>query len=318
MAELLPDDSPELLEETHAFLAQKMRTPDIAIVRKAFDACRATRHTNCVQGMYLIGDSGTGKSYIARSYAEQSPPYQTDVQRVVPVLYVNLQEKSTSKALIQRLYRKLTGVKRITGSEEEIQARLVARLRKSQTELIILDEAQHLVRETSSVSAQHAADAIKALMDDEDGAGIPVICVGIDSAAELLTGKAKFKAEKQLQRRNRKLHRIAGYSVGTSNWKSLIEMYQKALDCKVNLCTEDMLKRLHLATHGLFGNLTPLFKEAIEIAGSRDAITKESLAKAYRVFQPKNELSCNPFDTTMATIEMHLTTKLVTNNRDAA
>ncbi|OKY25125.1 TniB family NTP-binding protein [Thalassotalea sp. PP2-459] len=318
MAKLLPNDSPKLLDETHAFLAQKMRTPDIEIVRRAFDACRATRHTSCIQGMYLTGESGAGKSHIARGYAELSPPYQTELQKIVPILYVNLPEKSTSKAMIQRLYRKLTGLKRITGSEEEIQSRLISRLITCQTELIIIDEAQHLVRETSSVSAQHAADAIKALMDDEDGAGIPVICVGIDSAAELLTGKAKFKAEKQLQRRNRKLHRITSYAVGTANWQSLIEMYQQALGCKANLCTDNMLKRLHIATKGLFGNLTPLFKEAIEIAGSRHAITQKTLASAFEVFQPKNKLGFNPFDTTMSTIEMAITTQLISHNKDAA
>lgn len=318
MTDLVPSSSPELLDETHAFLQQKMKTPDIEIIRKAFDTCRATRHTNCVQGMYLIGESGTGKSYLARSYVKQSPPYQEGLQKIVPVLYINLQEKSTSKALIQRLYRKLTGLKRIKGSEEEIQARLISRLIAAGTQLIIIDEAQHLVRETSSVSAQHAADAIKAIMDDEDGAGVPVICIGIEGASELLTGKAKFKAERQLQRRNRMLHRITSYSVGTKNWTTLVAMYQGALKCEVNLCSEIMLKRLHVATKGLFGNLTPLFKEAIEVAGSRGAITQSHLAQAYRAFQPINELDCNPFTATEATLEMELTTQLISTKKDVA
>lgn len=311
MTDLIPANSPGLLDETHAFLAVKMKTPDIEIVRKAFDACRATRHTDCIQGMYLVGESGSGKSYIARDYSKKSTPYVDGLQKIVPVLYVSLPEKATSKTLVSRLLRKLTGLKNVKGSEEDIQARLISRLIAAKTEVVIVDEAQHLARETSSVIAQHAADAFKAIMDPEDGAGIPVICVGIDSALSLLRGKAKFKAEKQQKRRNRQMHRIAPYSLGSKNWADLILMYQKALQCEVNLCTQEMLKRLHLATNGLFGMLTPLLKEAIELAGSRHAITMKHLAKAYEVFQSENELGCNPFAATLATLEVEITDQLM-------
>lgn len=309
MTDLFPTNSPELLNETITFLAKKMKTPDIELVRKAFDTCRATRHTDCVQGMYLVGESGSGKSYIARSYVKKSPPFKDGLQQIVPVLYVSLPGKATSKALLTRLFRKLTGLSP-KGSEEDIQARLISRLISARTEVIIVDESQHLVRETSSVTAQHAADAFKAIMDPEDGAGIPVICVGIDSALSLLRGKAKFKAEKQQKRRNRQMYRIAAYGFGTQNWTDLISWYQATLQCEVNLCTEEMLKRLHLASNGLFGMLTPLFKDAIEFAGSRHAITKKHLAKAYEVFQPENELGCNPFTATLATLEVEITIQL--------
>jgi type II secretory pathway predicted ATPase ExeA len=318
MTDLIPANTPDLLPETHEFLKKKMKTPDIEIIRKAFDACRATGHTDCVQGMYLVGGSGTGKSYIARSYVKKSPPYEDGLQKIVPILYVNLPEKATGKVLVTRLFRKLTGLKKVRGSEEEIQARLVSRLIAARTEMVIVDEAQHLVRETSSVSAQHAADAIKAIMDTEDGAGIPVVCIGIDSALGLLNGKAKFKAEKQLKRRNRQMHRIAAYPLGSENWSDLISWYQGVLQCEVNLCTEEMLKRLHLATNGLFGSLTPLFKEAIELAGAKHAITKEHLVTAYRLFQPVDDIGCNPFDATPTTIEVCLTTSLMPENGEAA
>lgn len=310
MTNLTPRNSAELLDDTHAFLNRKMKTPDIEIIRRALDSSRATRHTKCLQGMYLVGESGSGKSYIAKDYAKKSPPYQDGLQTIVPVLYVSLPQKATSKTLVSRLLRKLTGLKNVKGNEEDIQARLISRLIAARTEIVIVDESQHLARETSSVIAQHAADAFKAIMDTEDGAGIPIICVGIDSALSVLRGKAKFKDEKQLKRRNRQIHRIAPYSVGSDNWADLVSMYQTSLQCNVNLCSEDMLKRLHLATSGLFGMLTPLFKDAIEFAGSSHAITKEHLALAYQVFQPENELSCNPFNATQATLEVEITIQL--------
>jgi len=321
MTDLIPANSPELLDETKTFLAKKMKTPDIELVRKAFDACRAARHTDCIQGMFLVGESGSGKSYIAKSYVKKSPPYKDGLQKIVPVLYVSLPEKATPLVLLKRLFRKLTGLIP-KGSEDDIQTRLISRLISARTEVVIVDESQHLVRETSSVTAQHAADTFKTIMDTESGAGIPVICVGIDSALSLLRGKAKFKTEKQQKRRNRKMYRIAAYGFGTKNWTDLISWYQTTLQCEVNLCTQEMLKRLYLATDGLFGMLTPLFKDAIELAGSRHAITKKHLAKAYDVFQPENELGCNPFTVTLATLEVEITAqlerKLVLSSKEVA
>ncbi|MGK0270072.1 MAG: type II secretory pathway predicted ATPase ExeA [Cocleimonas sp.] len=318
MANLIPANTPVLLTETQEFLKKKMKTPDIEVLRKSLDACRATGHTDCVQGMYLVGESGTGKSYIARSYVKKSPPYEDGLQTIIPILYVNLPEKATGKVLVTRLFRKLTGLKKVRGSEEEIQARLISRLIAARTEMVIVDESQHLVRETSSVSAQHAADAIKAIMDTEDGAGIPVVCMGIDSALGLLNGKAKFKAEKQLKRRNRQMHRIAAYPLGSQNWNDLMSWYQGTLQCEVNLCSEDMLKRLHLATDGLFGSLTPLFKEAIELAGAKHAITQEHLEQAYQLFQPVDDIGCNPFKATITTVELNLTARLIQKSQEAA
>jgi DNA transposition AAA+ family ATPase len=317
MTGLKAENSPLLLEDTRAFLNKKMDTPDMKIVRKAFDACRATRHTDCVLGMAFVGASGVGKTTTTIGYADKTPPYEEGQQRIVPVLYVNLPEKSTSKSLVSRLLRKLTGLKNVKGTEEDIQARLISRLIAAKTEMIFIDEAQHLVRESSSVLAQHSADAIKAIMDPVDGAGIPVVCVGLDSALSLLNGKSKFSEEKQLKRRNRKTHRIAAYPVDSDYWVDLIKLYQSEFKCKANLSEEDMLKRLHVATNGLFGNITPLIQQAIEIAGSSSAITKKHLASAYEVFQPENELGFNPFVANLSTIDGEITTRL-TPDKEAA
>lgn len=295
----------ELLDESLAFLERKVKTPDITIIKQKFDRCRATRGTKCVQSMALIGSAGCGKSWLCEKYVEKSPRYTENGQKIVPVLYASMPEKATSKVMLSRLLRELTGLKTISGTEENILGRLVSRLIAAQTEIVIVDETQHLTRESSSIAIQHAADAIKTLMTDTK---IPVVCVGMESSKSLLTGKTRFKHEKQLFRRNRRLHVLAPYEVGTDNWKGLIQQYQTILDCEIALTSEDMLKRLFAATGGLFGFLTPLFMEAIEIAGSTKAITQKALAQAYVEFQPEDtELLFNPFSATLAQVEVGLT-----------
>lgn len=307
--------SPTFLPQTDEFLAAKFDTPDMLLIKAAIKESHASCHSSCVQGMHLVGEAGTGKSFIAKDYADEYPSYDDGMQRIVPVLYVSLPQKSTTLALMSRLLRTLTGLKQIKGKEEDIQARVIGRLEAAKTRLIFIDESQHLTRETSSVSAQHAADSIKALMD---ATGIPIICIGIDRSLDLLMGKARFKADEQLKRRNRRMYALNAYQCSTETWEGLMGLYQCELNCKVNLCSTEMLKRMHVATKGLFGNLTPLFKEAIQISGSPEEITIEVLIKAYIEFQPKNELTCNPFDTSISTVEMELTTLLTSETGDAA
>jgi thymidine kinase len=315
MTDLHAANDCELLDDTLEFLERKIKTPDITIIKQKFDRCRATRGTKCVQSMALIGESGSGKSRLCEGYVEESPRYTENGQKIVPVLYASMPEKATSKVMVSRLLRNLTGLKTISGTEENIQGRLSPRLVAAKTEMIILDETQHLTRESSSISIQHAADAIKTIMNDTK---IPVVCVGMKSSKTLLTGKTRFKHERQLFRRNRRLHVLAPYEVGTDNWKALIQQYQVILECEVNLTSEDMLKRLFAATGGLFGFLTPLFMEAIEIAGSTKAITQEVLAKAYVEFQPEDtELLFNPFSETLAQVEVGLTKLLNKGGEEA-
>ncbi|MGB1201695.1 MAG: TniB family NTP-binding protein, partial [Cognaticolwellia aestuarii] len=177
----------------------------------------------------------------------------------------------------------------------------------AKTELVIIDESQHLTRESSAISAQHAADAIKSLMDET---GIPFLCVGIDSSLDLLMGKSKFKKEKQLKRRNRRMYQVQPYQLGSEHWKDLMTQYQEVLSCTEDLTSDSMLKRMHIATSGLFGDLTPLFKEAIEIAGDSRLIDLKVLEKAYIEFQPQSELLFNPFKASMTTIEAEITHRL--------
>ena len=303
----VPKNEHELLGNTRDFLKYRMVTGDIKFICSELDKCRATHSTSCVRSMALVGPSGVGKSHCIDKYKKTHPDYVDDNQKVIPVLIARLAQKSSTKALMVKLISSLTGFENITGTESHIRARLISRLKASRTEIIFIDEAQHLVRETSHIAAQHAADAIKSLMDE---ARLPIVLVGIESLKSLIYGKAKFEAEKQMLRRYRKLHVITPYEVTSAGWKEVMKRYENQLSVEGGLISEMMLKRMHLATDGLFGNIKPLFLEALQLAGAENKITQDILAQAYEVYQPTNPLAINPFQATKSELEVNLTFKL--------
>lgn len=302
-----PKNKFELLENTREFLRYHIVTSNMKLILAEFDKCRATHSTSCVRSMALVGPSGVGKSNIIKKYKNLNPDYVNDNQKVIPVLIASLSQKMSTKALMMKLLCSLTGCENITGTESHIRTRLISRLKATRTELIFIDEAQHLVRESSPIAAQHAADAIKSLMDE---VRLPIVLVGIESLKSLIYGKAKFEAEKQMIRRYRKLHVITPYEVRSAGWKEVMQRYQTQLSVDVDLISEMMLKRMHVATDGLFGNIKPLFLEALQLAGADNEITQDILAKAYEVFQPTNPLAINPFKATNSELEVTITLKL--------
>lgn len=304
-----PKNKFELFESTKKFLQYNMITPDMKFVFTEFDKCRATHSTSCVRSMALIGPSGVGKSNCINKYKKLHPDYVDENQTVIPVLSTGLSQKANTKALMVNLLSSLTGCDNITGTESHIRQRLISRLKATRTEIIFIDEAQHLVRESSSIAAQHAADAIKSLMDE---ARLPIVLVGIESLTPLLYGKAKFEAEKQMLRRYRMTHIITPYEVSSAGWNKMMSMYknQVNVDVDLDLTSEMMLKRMHVATDGLFGNIKPLFLEALQIAGADKEITQDDLVKAYEVFQPTNPLAINPFKATNSELEVAISLKL--------
>jgi type II secretory pathway predicted ATPase ExeA len=304
-----PKNEHKLLGNTRDFLRYRMVTGDMKFICSELDICRATRSTSCVRSMALVGPSGVGKSHCIKKYKNSNPDYVDDNQKVIPVLIASLAQKSTTKELMIKLLSSLTGCGNITGTESHIRARLISRLKASRTEIVFIDEAQHLVRETSDIAAQHAADAIKSLMDE---VRLPIVLVGIESLKSLIYGKAKFEAEKQMIRRYRKLHVLIPYESKSEQWEKIMTNYQRKLnvDADADLISDNMLERMHVATDGLFGNIKPLFFEALRLAGADNKITQDILAKAYEVFQPKNPLAINPFLATKSELEVTITLKL--------
>jgi len=280
----------ELLPVTRAFLEKKTKTPRISFLNETFDKCKATANTCNPRSMILSGVAGVGKSQTIQRYLSKYPRYKEGYQIIVPVLSLDVPKKATVVTLTAEIFRALTGAKVVTGRTDNLAKQIYGKLRKAKVKLIIFDEAQHLLR-GNGTTTQDNVDALKEIINELK---IPIVLVGMPKTIGLLKVKGKFEEEMQLKSRCRKNHVLAPYSSEDKGWSEILSFYQRALNCQLDLI--EMSDALYLATDGLFRNLSSLFLEAIEIAGSTETIDNECLAKAYDEYRPENPLTFNPFE----------------------
>jgi len=279
-----------LLPETNEFLERKTATPRMQFLNDTFDKCKATAKTSNPRSMILSGEAGVGKSQTIKRYLKRHSRYKEGYQTIVPVLAVDVPKKATVASLTAAIFRALTGAKVVTGRTDNIAKQIYGKLEKARVELIIFDESQHLLR-GNGTTTQDNVDALKEIINELQ---IPIVLVGMPKTIELLKVKGKFAEEKQLESRCRKNHVLAPYGNTEKGWKDIIEFYQNALGCRANL--NALSDAVYLATDGLFRNISSLFLEAIEIAGSGAAIDIDTLKVAYEEYRPENPLTVNPFD----------------------
>lgn len=285
----LQSESRTLLPATSEFLKRKTATSRIQFLNDTFDRCKVTANTSNPRSMILSGVAGVGKSQTIKRYLKRYPRYKEGYQTIVPVLAVDVPKKATVASLTAEIFRALTGAKVVTGRTDNIAKQIYGKLEKARVELIIFDESQHLLR-GSGTTTQDNVDALKEIINELN---IPIVLVGMPKTMELLKIKGKFEEEKQLESRCRKNHVLAPYGNEDAGWIDIIDFYQNALNCRANL--EALSDAIYLATDGLFRNLSSLFLEAIEIAGSTEAVNIKSLTEAYEEYRPQNPLTFNPF-----------------------
>jgi DNA transposition AAA+ family ATPase len=289
---ILRQDNRKLLPETKIFVAKRMKTSRIIFLNETFDKCKATANTSNPRSMILVGPAGVGKTETIKRYMKQYPRYKEGYQTIVPVLLVEVPKKVTVASLTAEIFRALTGATIVTGRTDNIATHVYSKIDKSDVELVIFDESQHLLR-GDGPTTQNNVDALKEIINKLK---IPVVIVGMPKTIELLQVKGKFSEEKQLETRCRKNHFLAPYGIDDEAWTAIVNFYQISLGCIADL--QMLSSAIYLATDGLFRNLSSLFLEAIEIAGSTEAITVNCLAKAYDEYRPTNPLTVNPFELT--------------------
>ncbi|WP_308796458.1 TniB family NTP-binding protein [Tolypothrix sp. FACHB-123] len=68
-----------------------------------FTARLGSSTTDEPECLFLKGETGTGKTTIFRSYAQEYPRKETPIGTVVPVLYVTIPSPATVKTVVTKL-----------------------------------------------------------------------------------------------------------------------------------------------------------------------------------------------------------------------
>nr|WP_294527004.1 TniB family NTP-binding protein [uncultured Rhodopila sp.] len=241
-------------------------TPKVKEAIKLIDDVRTgeNRPSGGVMCGVITADSGWGKSMILDRYAARADAQPDGVR--LPVVKFKMPPRFSFPALAVAAL-KAVGAKPFPRKEtfDDMWERFAHYLKEKQTEVILIDESNHLVDRKSrqAVIPYSATDVFKSDILDE--AKVPIIFAGLPVTLEM------FQMNPQLESRRHDTVSIVAYDADdVSSWqrfKVLIMAFEIASGFGNAVLSEDdgLLRRLHVATNG--GNHNAVYKLLVEATG---------------------------------------------------
>lgn len=272
----------------------------LKVVRKSINNTGNSRQP---MSAVITGYTGTGKTtvirhIIAEDYKKPSVVVNPgSVVRVVPAYHCTVPADATIKALATEMLKHLDEDD-TSGNTIALTKRLSTLLKTCQTQVIFLDEFQHLLSKKARNGSDGVTDWVKTLMDET---GVPVIiagmpeCAGIIDAHPQLAGRYPYRASLDLLpfQPNDNLY----ISKTIQSFVKAIEMSMK-IECVPKLYEEKYLAAIYVATGGNMRSIRQLFVETLSnaIQANRHQIIDEDLVAAVDVLTLNFRLTDeNPF-----------------------
>jgi hypothetical protein len=238
-----------------------------------------TRRTGASKGLVIQGPSGVGKSTLIKEYVRELKATEPPESGKRTVLVVEIPSSPTKKNLATAM---LTALKDpyadARGHSAEVKfARIILLMTNLGVEVVVLDEAQHLVDYRRN-DAHEAADWIKSLMNETS---ITFVLVGLKRTEGLLW------ANEQLRRRfsaTVDYNRFSYAECTSAQFSMLLEVIASLLPVKAISFTEpQLLRRFHMASFGLIDYLIKILDRAVWLVQHREleGINLYVLAEAF-------------------------------------
>ncbi|WP_338555586.1 TniB family NTP-binding protein [Paenibacillus sp. KS-LC4] len=247
----------------------------------------------------LSGRTGAGKTTIVKQYLEKYPRRLTDTGTIIPVLYVKVPPRlKTPKALASKILGEMGDLFANSGTDEELGRRIVQFVLDCQTEMIILDEFQHLIdRDTLNVLAT-ASDWLKLLTEELN---IPVILCGLPESDGI------FEYNEQIDGRYPRRIILEPFGFEDQTQQKKFRLFLKKLDDELpfseysNLSDPMIASKIHYVTDGVPRYIKDLLMEASKLSFRRgfDFVNEDSLHDAFhRLTRSNQRYVINPFGDT--------------------
>jgi len=244
-------------------------------IREVHEASRVSKKG---RGIALLGPSGAGKTTVLEEYIRSYVPAK-HFPSAKPIVFVEVPSSPTPKSLGTAILISIGDRFAHRGSAEEKLFRIVTLLAGLHTELIIFDEAQHLVERRRRPNGE-TTDWLKNLLN---ASKIAVVLAGLKKTEDLL-----FSNEQLRRRFSSTAHhdRFTLHDVKSArDFASLLLAFQKTIPVPtLSFIEPETLKRFYCASYGLIDYLIKIIERSAWLVehGKAEEIDLQVLAQAFR------------------------------------
>ena len=230
--------------------------------------------------MLITGWQGVGKTTLRENYEQQYPRLETEDGSIIRVLSASIPVPASEKALVTALLLALGDPIADKGSTISQTIRAYRLVEHCKTELIILDEFQHIIDRKSDRVLQNTADWLKDFINKTK---VPVILMGMPSCKVILDSNP------QLRRRFLIREELKPFEWGTPGANNEMQQLLNVIDGKLplkkrsNLGDPELAYRFFCATSGIMSSVITLIRGAASEAlkSGNETITLKMLANVY-------------------------------------
>jgi predicted AAA+ superfamily ATPase len=278
--------------------------PDYAKALKVITkSINNTVNSNQPMAAVLTGLTGTGKTtlikhVIAQNYRKPQDIENTDsVVKIVPAYHCTVPADASIKALAIAMLKHLDG-EDLSGNATILTKRLSTLIKTCQTQVIFLDEFQHLLSKKARNGGESVTDWVKTLMDET---GVPVIiagmpaCEGIIDSHPQLSGRYPYRASLGLLPFDADNNIYMAKTI--QSFINAIETHLN-MHCVPKLYEEEYLASIYVATGGNMRSIRQLIIESLSntIMAKRKEVLLEDIIDAVDVLTLNFRLTDdNPF-----------------------
>ena len=264
------------------------------------------------RAMLLVGGSGSGKTTALEAYQSQFPDLTLeaaesgeieglsddlydrlrdgDLRRVVTV---EVPQSATRRSVVAAILTRFGYRPRNDWNTSEVIERIAFYAEELGTELILLDEAHHIINERNPEATIEITEFLKSLLNRVK---VQLVIAGLPRLLAVISDDARAT---QFRRRLEPTLTLVPYDWGTREGRiqfmAILHAMEQAMDLPQSsgLSLHEVAKRVYAASGGEIGLASKYLSEALRVVESEalPSISLDVLARAYEAFHSERNVA---------------------------